>query len=165
MQRSIAIVALTLTFSAVLSSAARAQPSRVLVEGYAGAAWFIDEDPIDHAVLAASARYFVTSRLALGPEVTYMRGPGIDRDWFLMGNVSWDLAGAGRTVTPYVIGSAGLQRTRLAVGTGAFVSKEGAWTGGVGVRVAPQRSRWFIAPEFRIGWEPHWRLGAWIGIR
>ena len=44
-----------------------------------------------------------------------------------------------------------------------FASWEGAVTGGGGVRVRVGRG-WYIAPEFRIGWEPHYRVGVGVGV-
>jgi hypothetical protein len=153
-------IALTL-----LAARSEAQRPAALLEGHAGHAWFVDDSPIPHLVLGGGGRVYVTRRIAVGPELTWMRGPGIDRDWFLTGNATIDLVrnGAGRAV-PYIIGGAGTQHTTIAVGTGRFSSTEGAFTAGAGVRVAPGGS-WYFAPEFRLGWELHWRAGVSVGWR
>jgi hypothetical protein len=50
------------------------------------------------------------------------------------------------------------------VGTGPFTSSEGSVSGGVGARIHLD-DRWFVAPEFRMDWELHFRYGATFGAR
>jgi hypothetical protein len=50
------------------------------------------------------------------------------------------------------------------VGTGPFTSSEGSVSDGIGARVAVS-DRFFVAPEFRLGWELHYRFGATVGAR
>jgi len=150
-------------------AAARAQaaPRPALVEGGAGFAQFMDDSPINHSVFDGGGRIYVSRRVAIGPEVTVMFGPGIDRDFFLTGNATIDLvdpSGPHAKAVPYVVGGAGFIRTTLPTGAGSFTSSEGAFTVGAGVRIAPANA-WYVAPEFRFGWELHWRLGVQIGKR
>lgn len=145
---------------------AAAGERRVVVEGHVGSASFVDNAPIRHDVFGGSARVYVTPRLALGPEVTFMRGPGIDRDWVFTGNATLDLVDASsghRALVPYLIGGGGFTRMTTEVGTGPYTSGEGALTAGGGLRITPT-GRWFIAPEFRLGWELHWRAGITLGF-
>jgi len=152
--------------SVLAASAAGAQESaRVAVEGHAGRAWFADEGAIRHDVVAVGVRGYFTPRLAAGPELTYMRGPGIDRDWVLTGNLTFDVLDTHtrfRRVVPYLLVGGGYTHVRLAVGTGPYTYEEGAVTGGGGVRMS-SRSGWYVAPEFRLGWELHARAGVTIG--
>jgi hypothetical protein len=148
---------------ASLASAQQRGP-RMLVEGGVGYAAFVDESPIPHGVVQGSVRGRLTPRVTVGPEFTYMRGPGADRDWFLTGNATIDLLAPTRAavVRPYVVAGAGGTHMSTRVGTGAYSSSEGAFTAGVGARIVAAR-RWYLAPEFRIGWELHWRLTATVG--
>ncbi len=153
-----------LTAAALLCAPQAARAQRTIVEGHAGGAAFLDESPIEHGVAGGGARVFVLPRLAIGLEVTYMRGPGQDRDWFLMAHASIDLRSRhGRRVIPYVVAGGGVMRHSNVYGTRAFSVRAGAVTLGLGTRIMVSE-RWFIAPEGRIGWEPHWRLGVSVGV-
>ena len=50
------------------------------VEIFAGYAGFVDDATIDHAVFGGAGRFYISPRASQGPEVTYMRGPDLDRD-------------------------------------------------------------------------------------
>src|SRR6187399_1432471 len=96
-------------------AAARAQaaPRPALVEGGAGFAQFMDDSPINHSVFDGGGRIYVSRRVAIGPEVTVMFAPGIDRDFFLTGNATIDLvdpSGPHAKAVPYVVGGAGFIR-------------------------------------------------------
>ncbi|MEO8070641.1 MAG: hypothetical protein ABI652_04515 [Acidobacteriota bacterium] len=143
---------------------------RLVAEGHAGHASFADNSPIGHSVFGGSARIFLTPRIAVGPEITYMRGPGADRDWFFTGNITVDVLDPRRRrrVAPYVIAGAGYTRQQAMVGTGLFSSGEGTFTAGAGARVDLTdrlTDRLFVAPELRLGWELHWRAGLSLGVK
>ena len=74
------------------------------IEFLAGHAGFADDATIEHSVFGGAGRVYVTPRLSVGPEITYMRGPREDRDWFFLGNLTFDIlrprAGRPRTVSP-----------------------------------------------------------------
>src|SRR5690349_8654163 len=114
----------------VASAAAQTAPARGLAEVGGGYASFVDNAPIHHAVVQTSGRIFVTPRVVVGPEFTYMRGPRADRDWFLTGNVTVDLLPPARSgpVIPYAIAGAGVTHMMTRVGTGPFSSDEGTFT-------------------------------------
>ena len=65
-----------------------AGPGLEFLAGYAG---FVDDATIDHTIFGAAARVYLTPRVAIGPELVYMRGPNSDRDLFLTGNMTFDV--------------------------------------------------------------------------
>lgn len=136
------------------------------VEAQAGWAGFVDEGLVHHSVVGGAARFYLTPRLAVGPELAYMVGPGDDRDLFITGNLTFDVLrpAPSRAATPYLVAGGGLFRhtNRLLVGT--FSSNEGAFTAGAGVRVM-LGERAYLAPEVRAGWETHVRLTVAVGVR
>ena len=92
-----------------------------------------------------------------------MRGPDDDRDVFLTGKVIVHFM-PGRVVSPYFVADAGAMLHGDRFPRGAYWSSEGAVSAGGGVRinVSPRVS---IAPEVRLGWEPHMRIGALVTWR
>ena len=156
------IVMLAVLGSSASICQAQTEQPRASVEGTLGHAAFVDEDPVDHIIGGGAFRYPVSPRLSVGPEVIYMRGPGRDRDLFFTGNLWFHFVEpyADRRVAPYLLVGGGLMRHRSEFID--FVSYEGAVTGGIGVRIA-MTDRWYIAPEARLGWEPHLRLSANVG--
>ena len=143
----------------------RAFAQRTILEGHAGRSWFLDESAIPHAVVAGGARLFVTPRIAIGPEVTFMNGPDTDEDWFLTGNATIDIGPLEwqSRVMPYAVAGGGIMRHSRMIGPTPFSSREGTVTFGGGARIA-LGPRLFVAPEFRMGWEPHWRPGVSVGL-
>lgn len=152
------------TLFIIVPVAARSQerpaPAVDLSIGYAG---FVDEATIDHFMIGGGMRWHVTPRVSLGPEVVYMIGPREDRDLFFTGNVTFDILDF-TAVTPYLVAGGGLMLHRDVFRTGPFWSNEGTFTAGGGVR-ARLTDRLYVAPELRIGWEPHWRVSATFGWR
>jgi hypothetical protein len=65
---------------------------------------------------------------------------------------------------PYLVVGGGLFQTRDKFVGETFTSSEGAFTAGGGVRVF-LTDRLYVAPEFRGGWEPHFRLSVSIGYQ
>ena len=133
--------------------------------GWAG---FIDESAINHAVVSGGLRFSLTPRLSVGPEVTYTRGPGDDRDLFVLGNLFFDLLKAnGRRpppVSPFLVAGGGLFQFRNRYSGRSFTSSSPTFAGGAGVRVAIG-DRISVAPEFRVGVEDvHIRAGVTVGI-
>lgn len=159
-----AVLAACAVFAIGMASSASAQDRRQgSVEAIGGWAGFVDEDTIDHSVFGAAAKWNVSPRVAIGPELVYMIGPGSDRDLMLTGNVTFDLFDG--PVTPFFVVGGGLFRHSDDFGArGSFSSMEGAFTGGGGVRIAVG-DRFYIAPEARIGWELHARLSVAAGWR
>jgi len=145
---------------------AAAQRPPAAVEFLAGWTGFIDEASIDHAVFGGAARLYLTPRISIGPEVSYMRGPNTDRDWFFLGNLTWDVrrpqAGRPPRVSPFLIAGGGFFiHSRFLAET--FRTTEGAFAGGGGVRVRIS-PRVYAMGDFRMGWEPHFRATGGIGL-
>jgi hypothetical protein len=152
--------------SPVVAQAVRHRPSPAveLTAGYAG---FVDSPFIDHTMFGGAMRFHLSPRISIGPEVQYMIGPDIDRDLLITGNLTIDFlpprAGGGARTTPYAVVGAGWFHNTTRVGTGPYSSSEGAFTAGGGVRVWLNQ-RLYLAPEFRLGWEPHYRISGTLGV-
>ena len=157
-----------------LGGPATAQPAaqataapRIVADGALGWAGFGDEGIIHHTLIGAAWRGYVTRRISLGPEVQFMSGPGSDRDLILTGNVMVDLlaptASRPRRTTPFVVLGGGLFRHTQRFLTGTFSSTEGAFTFGTGVRTWVNE-RVYVAADARLGWEPHLRVAALVGV-
>jgi hypothetical protein len=142
----------------------RPAPAVEFLAGYAG---FVDDATIDHAIVGAAGRVYLTPRVAIGPEVVYMRGPGSDRDLFLTGNLTFDVlpprAGRSRRATPFLVAGGGFFQHRDRFGAFDFTSYEGAFTAGGGVR-AWLSDRVYALADVRFGWELHARVNGGIGI-
>ena len=162
------LAGLTLALAAASSLNARAQtrPAPV-VEVTGGGAGFLDDSVLKHALVGAGARIYLWPRLSVGPELTYMVGPGSDRDLFVTGNVMFDVlsptASGPRRVTPFLLAGGGLFRHADTFQSGPYTSTEGTFTLGLGLRAWVSR-RTFVAVDARIGWEPHVRLAATVGL-
>src|SRR5688572_12677480 len=166
--RILPLLVVLIAAPAVAQPAARTGPPAAAVEAAGGYAGFIDESLIGHAVFGASGRLHLSPRVSVGPEIVYMRGPGFDRDLFLTGNITIDLllrpASPRRgTVNPFLVAGAGLMRHSDRFGSSTFTSSEGAATGGGGARVW-LTDRVYALGEFRLGWEPHYRVTGGVGI-
>jgi hypothetical protein len=132
--------------------------------GWAG---FVDESSIDHAVFGGAARVYLSPRIAVGPEIAYLRGPRFDRDLMLTGNLTFDVLGPRRgrplRATPFLTVGGGYERHSDRFGASTYSSSEGAFTGGGGVRIW-LTDRVFGTIETRIGWELHMRVTGGIGM-
>ena len=133
-------------------------------EGVVGCAGFLDDTIIAHTVSGGSARWYLLPRLAIGPELIYFQGPRDARDLVVTGNLTFDFLAGAHPVTPFVVGGGGCFRHRDKFGGATFTSTEGSFTGGAGVRLSIGR-QFYVAPEFRIGWEPHVRISVAAGWR
>jgi hypothetical protein len=144
-------------------AAAQELPGRV-VEVSGGFAGFVDESIIKHGTLGAAVRWNLGRRLSVGPEIVYMNGGPGDQDLFLTGKLVVDFMPA-RAASPYFVADGGLMVSRLTfVGASDFWFREGAvsFGGGTRINLSP---RMFLAPEVRIGWEPHIRFTVILGWR
>ena len=86
----------------------RPAPAVEFLVGYAG---FVDDATIDHTIFGGAGRVYLTPRVAVGPELVYMRGPNCDRDLFLTGNLTFDVLpprlGRPARVTPFLVAGGG----------------------------------------------------------
>ena len=139
-------------------------PAAELAAGWVG---FADGGIVSETLVGGAARVYVLPRVALGPEVLYLRGERHSH-FVVTGNVTWDLFaptnGRPHSVTPFVVVGAGLFQTRETFPSGDFTSSEGAFTAGGGVR-ALAGDRITIGIDARIGWELHVRVNGTIGVR
>jgi hypothetical protein len=144
---------------------AGAQMTRpVAVEGVIGWAGFVDDAPDHHALVGASVRLPIGRRLSVGPEVFVAKGSS-DRDTFILGSIWVDLGPSPDVarVVPYVVAGAGYMRHSQRFGAQRFVSGEGSFTAGGGVR-AHLSDRFYVGGDVRIGWELHLRATAHVGV-
>lgn len=158
----------------VLAPAARAQSVRLAsIEAVTGDAAFIDESWDHRSIGGGAARVGLTPRLAVGPEVLYLRGPGGAHDVTATAAVTFDLVrpSPARRVVPFIAAGVGLVRQTRLVGGGPgstrlvpYTSSEGTVSGGVGARIALGRHL-FVAPDVRLGWEPETRASIAVGWR
>ena len=147
-----------------------------IVEAVIGRSSFIDEVWDHFTTIGGGVRVFVTPRLAIGPEVAYLDG-AFDTleasNLSMTGNITFDFVRDDRRqrFVPYLAAGGGYLRQRTLVGSGPgstalrpFTSGEGTMSAGLGIRIAiaPQM---FVAPEFRLGWEPETRIAVMIGVR
>jgi hypothetical protein len=137
------------------------------IEVLAGHAGFSDDATIGHSVFGGAGRVYLTPQISVGPEITYMRGPNTDRDWFFLGNLTWDLlhprAGRPPRISPFLIAGGGFFTHSDRFVTGVFRTYEGAFAAGGGARVH-MTDRLYAVGDFRIGWELHYRVTGGIGL-
>ena len=142
----------------LLGTAAYAESGAIDLKGSVGLTSFVDEDAEQHLHTSAAARFYLTRRFSIEPELQYLRQSSSHDDLAVVGNANWDF-GTGR-VTPYVSGGIGFVRSRFST----FFSNEGFLQIGGGAKIYLS-DKWFVSPEARIGWEPHARLSIGIGYK
>lgn len=123
------------------------------IAGTFGYSNFLDDSAQHHVTAGGAARFYISQRVAIEPEVTYMYRSAEDKDLLLQANITRDLGKATGRAVPYLIAGAGRIWTfnpRFTVST---------WTagGGGGARIFVT-DRFFLAPEVRLGTEPIIRL-------
>ena len=155
-------------FVLTLAGSAEAQelPAPILEGAFGYARFVVDDETINHTIVGGGGRLFVMSRLAVGPEFVYMKGPDLDRDLLFTGTVTLDLVPdvPGRTsLVPYVVGSAGILRHADQFAED-LTTTTSTITGGGGVRI-DLGGRIFVAPEVRFGRDPQIRFSVSVGTR
>lgn len=159
-----AVIAAVLSANSALAQARSQSAGELAV----GTLLFADDGVVRERFVGGAARFYVLPRISLGPEVAFIQGANHSHQMFT-GNVTVDLirprGGQPRALTPFVVGGAGLFRTRQRFPNNEiFTSSEGAFTAGGGVRALVGQSL-IVGAEARIGWELHIRLNAIVGIR
>jgi hypothetical protein len=129
------------------------------IGGYVG---FLDDGGTLNHWAGGSIRYFFTRRLAIEPEFLFLRESRADQDFHFIPNLVFEFFKNPGNVQPYLIGGVGLQRHRELTGTGFYSSNSAIFGGGLGAKIFVS-DRWYVAPEFRIGWEPFFRITGSIG--
>jgi hypothetical protein len=157
------VVPLILWLLGVAGAASAQDLSRRVMEVSGGFAGFIDESIIPHATLGTALRWDLGRHVSIGPELVFMNAAN-DFDLFLTGKLVVDFRRT-RAVSPYFVADGGLMLHRATFPREeAFWVQEGAVSFGGGARIAIS-PRLFVAPEMRIGWEPHIRFTALVGWR
>lgn len=158
-----ALAAMWIVIIAAVSAQAQERPSPAL-DVTAGWVGFADDGVVHEALIGSALRWYLTPRVAIGPEAGLIRGTD-HHHLVLTGNVTWDVVTfAGGRVTPFVVAGGGLFQTSQTFAGGTFTSREGAFTAGGGVRVRAG-TRVTAGVDARIGWEPHLRIAGLIGVR
>ena len=129
---------------------------------------FLDETVVAEPLFGGAVRFYVSPRVSIGPEVAFF-GSHNRSHVMVTGNVTFDFFGETANgppaVTPFVVVGGGLFRTHedfRPVATSTHT--EGRFTAGGGIRGSVGRHIFFGA-EARVGWEPHLRLNALVGVR
>ncbi len=166
-------LAIAATLSGVVQPVLAQDKPAPIVEVVVGRSGFIDEVWDYFSTVGGGARVFVTPRLAIGPEVAYLSGKFDASNLTVTANMTFDIVrdDGRRRIVPYLAAGGGYLRQKTLVGSGPgstarvpFTSSEGTMSVGVGARIA-LGSQLFVAPEFRLGWEPETRIAVTIGMR
>jgi hypothetical protein len=141
----------------------RPAPALDLGSGWVG---FADDGIVSEWPIAMAARWYLTPRISIGPEVTFIAA-GSHSHQIVTGNLTVDVLaprnGAPR-ITPFILVGGGLFRTREGFANRPpFSATEGAFTVGGGVRV-PLNDRIGAGIDARLGWEPHLRVTGFISV-
>ncbi len=128
-----------------------------------GFASFPDDGPWGmHLAAGGGVRKFFAAKWSVGAELLYMDGGRGDKDINLVPTLAYHFGRSDR-FRPYLIGGVGLLWHRDGT-TPAFWGSGYSPGAGVGFQIATSR-RTFIAPEFRLGWEPFMRGMVTFGYR
>jgi hypothetical protein len=149
-----------------MAAAAQEKPSPV-IEAEVGWMGFADDGIVNESFVGGTARWHMSPRISIGPEVVYVNGSNHSH-LIVTGNVTYDVLsptnGRPRRVTPFLVAGGGLFQTRETFFSGDFTSTEGAFTAGGGVR-ASAGDRVTIGVDTRVGWELHLRVNGFVGLR
>ena len=165
--RTVSIVFLALILIAAngwaqtADSAGKTYENKIELKGALGYANFIDDASLPHFVVGGAVRIGLFSGLGFQPELAYMYRSQRDRDFVLIPNLIWEFRRNSRIV-PYFIGGAGLLNHRETFDTFNLSGNAWIFQGGFGTKIF-LNPKVFIAPEARIGWEPHIRITGTVG--
>ena len=167
MRRFVMLSTFALLASPPAETAAAQEPPRPAVELVAGVLVFPDDGTVRESMAGGSARFHLSPRIAIGPEITFVQGSR-HTHVIATGNLTFDVIGAAGAqeppVTPFLVVGGGWYHSRDEFPSGSFNSNEGAFTAGGGVR-ARLGERLSIGAEVRIGWELHVRANGLVGWR
>jgi hypothetical protein len=140
------------------------QPRPIAIEGTAGWAGFADDATKHHVIVGGAARIPIGRRVSVGPEIVYADG-STENDMFVLGSVWIDLGPSPDVsrIVPYVVLGAGYMRHSQRFGSQRFVSGEGSFTAGGGLR-AHVTDRLYVGGDVRVGWELHLRASGHVGM-
>lgn len=163
-----AALALSLLVAPLFTGPATAQdrpaPALDLSAGWVG---FADDGIVDEGMVGGASRFYVSPRIAVGPELLYIGGDNHSH-LVLTGNLTFDViapaAGRQARVTPFFVVGGGMFQTRESFFGEDFTHTEGTFTAGGGVRAAVN-DRVSVGVDARIGWEAHLRVNGVVGVR
>lgn len=160
----IVLVMFALVSGRPIEAQERPAPAAEFTAGWVG---FADDGIVSETMIGGSARWYVSPRVSLGPELAYIHGED-HHHLVVTGNLVLDLLGPAsgqpRAVTPFVVIGGGIFRTSETFFGDAVSSNEGAFTAGGGVR-ASVGERVTAGVEARLGWETHLRINGTVGVR
>jgi len=136
------------------------QLTRPKVEGKVifGTADFIavDDTDLQHTLVGAAVRVYVTKRLSIEPEYVYLRRSANDQDQILQPNVAFDFTDPTKRLVAYGIAGAGVlyHKSRYFAGETSFTTWTASAGGGIKIFLT---KRLFVSPEIRVGHEPLFR--------
>ena len=162
LRRSLVAGALVVFIALAGNAQERPGPTVDLAGAWLG---FADDGVVSEGAMGVAVRWYVSPRMALEPELLYMRGDNHSHLAFT-GNLTFDLLSeATRSkATPFLVAGAGMFQTRERFPTGNFTSTEGAFTAGGGLR-SRMNDRVSVGVDARVGWELHVRAGGFVAIR
>jgi opacity protein-like surface antigen len=157
--------ALTATLLLLLPASTTAQDNAWRADISVGWAGFVDDATQNYLVLGGGLRRYVTPRVSIGPEIVVMSNGNLvrDRNVMLTGNVTFDVfeTTRDRRVVPFVVAGGGIVWMRDQVRDGPFWSSDPSFTVGGGAR-ARLTDTVSAGAEYRLGWEPHQRITAFL---
>lgn len=158
-----AVVAALLLWAIPASAQDRPAPALDLSAGWVG---FADDGIVSELPIGAAFRWYITPRISIGPEVTFITGESHGHQ-VVTGNLTFDFRaprGGVPRVTPFLVVGGGMFRTTEGFANRPpFSSTEGAFTLGGGIR-APLNDRVGAGIDARIGWEAHLRITGFVSV-
>lgn len=129
-------------------------------------------EDLEHKLVGAALRVYVTKRLSIEPEYLYLRRSKDDQDNLVQMNVAYDFTDPTKRFVPYGIAGAGVLHNRGRVFGSDFETRVPfvreisftTWTAsaGGGVKIY-LTNRLFVSPELRLGREPTFRATVNVG--
>ena len=157
-------ILLTMFQTGVASAQERLSPALDLSAGWVG---FGDDGIVSEGMVGAAGRFYLSPRLAIGPEMLYISGDNHSH-LVLTGNLTFDFlaprGGRAPALTPFLVVGGGMFQTRESFAVEDFTHTEGAFTAGGGVRAAVG-DRVTVGVDARLGWEAHFRINGLVGVR
>jgi hypothetical protein len=162
MQLRLVPAAVCLALATALAAPAHARQQPLAVDVAAGWVGFADDGIVGEGLFGGAARWHISPRVAIGPELVYIQGDNHSH-LVVTGNLTFDF-NPGGGVQPFVVVGGGLFQTHETFFDDAVTSSEGAFTVGGGVR-GRLNDRVGLGVDVRLGWETHIRIGGLLSIR
>jgi hypothetical protein len=161
------VLAGTLAFTTVPDRASAQEQPRFAADVAFGWVGFADDGVVSETLVGGVARWYLTPRISIGPEVVFLDGRNHSH-LIATGNVVWDLfspeTARRHRLTPFLVGGGGVFQTREFFPTGTFTSSDGAFTAGGGIR-GLLGDRFTVGFDARVGWELHLRINGTVGVQ